>query len=280
MLNKLTTENISREIFYACLSHIPINVDYPDFVTPIYLGEASNLGELNLSKLAPAWVKYHPILGGTAGTFALKNYLIKNRTTEKFVGICQYRKFISYYKLGITADNYQVMDVTTSESLDKFRLSDAMIPNTIKPLISQPGQFSHHGKNYNYLYQYKDVHHIEDLLRFTAQLVENNVIDKEDAYSFLNEEIFIPGGLELGIYSIDFWMDAITRLEEVVLNCISLFPKNHPGYQSRAWAFCMERIGSYLILKELKKDPNWLSNYCGHLNLINSDGSNSYTPGT
>lgn len=274
-----TTEKISQEIFYACFSHIPIHVDYPDFVTPIYLGEASNLGALNLPSLAPAWEKYHPILGGTAGSFALNNYLKTNKSTQKYVGICQYRKFVSHFKIGVTADNYQVMDVTTNHALNKSSLAEAMIAKTIKPLISQPGQFLHHGHKYNYLYQYKDVHHIEDILRFTAQLVENNVIDKEDAYLFLNEEIFIPGGLELGIYPIDFWMNTMTQLEKVVSACISLFPTNREGYQSRAWAFCMERIGSYLILKELKKDPEWPSNYFGYLNLINDDGSNSYTPG-
>jgi hypothetical protein len=205
--------------------------------------------------------------------------LKKNKTTQKYVGICQYRKFVSHYKIGVTADNYQVMDITTNHSLDKASLADAMIANKIKPLISQPGQFLQQDRKYNYLYQYKDVHHIEDILRFTAQLVENNVINKEDAYLFLNEEIFIPGGLELGIYPIDFWMSTMTQLEKVVSECISLFPTNREGYQSRAWAFCMERIGSYLILKELKKDPEGPFSYFGYLNLINDDGSNSYTPG-
>ena len=270
---------VSEDIFYACLSHVPINVEYPDFITPIYLGEACSLGDLNLLKLAPAWVKYHPILGGTAGSFALNNYLKINRKNQKYVGICQYRKFLSHKKLGKTADNYQVMDVTSRDVLNRDFLADAMLPDAIRPLISQPGQFLQNGVNYNYLYQYKDVHHIEDILRFTAQLFENNVIDNEEVYLFFNEKVFIPGGIELGIYPIDFWMDSMTKLEKVVTECICLFPKVREGYQSRAWAFCMERIGSFLILKELKKDPEWILKYCGHLNLINDDGSNSYTPG-
>lgn len=274
-----SNNGVSEDIFYACLSHVPISVDYPDFVTPIYLGEACSLGDLNLATIAPEWVKYHPILGGTAGSFALNNHLKTNRKNQKYVGICQYRKFMSHTKLGKTADNYQVMDITSRESLNKDYLAGVMLPQNIGPLISQPGQFLQNGINYNYLYQYKDVHFIEDILRFTAQLIENNIIDKEEAYSFLHEEVFIPGGIELGIYPIDFWMDNMTKLEKVVLECISLFPKIREGYQSRAWAFCMERIGSFLILKELKKDPDWISKYCGHLNLINDDGSNSYTPG-
>jgi hypothetical protein len=90
---------MNKNIFYACFSHIPITTNYPDFIHPIYLGDAVNLGALNLNDLAPNWAPFHPILGSTAGTFALKNYLLKNRGVEEFVGICQYRKFVSFEKL-------------------------------------------------------------------------------------------------------------------------------------------------------------------------------------
>ena len=279
MSHNLTSKKISDEIIYGCISHVPIQIDYPEFVKPIYLGDSCFLGDLNLNILAPKWVKHHPIIGGLAGSFALKNYINNNKTTQKFVGICQYRKFLSHTKLGKTADNYQVMDITSNDTLDKKSLTSAMIPEKLRPLLCQPGQFLHNGKNYNYLYQYKDVHHIEDLLRFTAQLIERKVIDKEEAYLFLTEEIFVPGGIELGILPIDFWLSNITKLEEVVLDCISLFPDKREGYQARAWAFCMERIGSFLLMKEFRKDPNWIEKYCGCLNLINDDNSYSYAPG-
>jgi len=268
-----------KNIIYACFSHVPIKIEYPEFVEPIYMGEASNLGELNLKNLAPAWCEHHPILGATAGTFALKNYIVNIRTDQEYVGLCQYRKFISHKKIGITAENYQVMDIASSNSINKHLLAEVMLPETLKIQVSNPGQFLLNEINHNYLYQYKDCHFIEDILRFTAELVDQNILDKEDAYLFLNEKIFIPGGLELGIYPIDFWMQHIIKLEKVVKTCIAIFPNNREGYQSRAWSFCMERIGSYLILKEIRKNPDWISDNCGYLNLINNDDSKSYTPG-
>ena len=41
-------------LLYACLTHVPLEVDYPDYVTPIYMGEAQGPGRLNLRDLAPA----------------------------------------------------------------------------------------------------------------------------------------------------------------------------------------------------------------------------------
>jgi hypothetical protein len=273
---------MNKNIFYACFSHIPITTNYPDFIHPIYLGGAANFGELNLNDLAPTWVPFHPILGSTAGTFALKNYLIKNRKEEEFVGICQYRKFLSFEKIGSMADNYQAMDIVRSTDLDKNTLSKVMLQSELKMLVSKPGQFLLNEKQHNYLYQYKDCHHVEDFLRFTAELLDHNILDKNEIYNFLDEKIFLPGGLELGIYPLDFWLSHIIELEKVVISCINKFPIVREGYQARSWAFCMERIGSFLALAELKKmygELDWVVKGCGNLNLINDNDSTNYAPG-
>jgi hypothetical protein len=272
-------DKISNAIIYGCLSHVEINIDYPNYINPIFLGNACSFGDLNLNELAPNWVQYHDLLGGTAGTFALKNYILSIKNNHEFVGICQYRKFLSFEKIGVTAENYQVMDIISSKALTKEILYQSMIPEVIRPLFCQPGQFLHNGKNYSYLYQYKDVHHLQDLLRFTAMLIEYGVLDKDEAYYFLTEEVFMAGGIELGIFPIDFWLSNIIKLEMIVSECISFYPKKRDKYQIRAWAFCMERIGSYLLLKEFRKYPEWINKYCGYLNLVNFDQSKSYTPG-
>ena len=102
-----------ENIVYACLTHVPLEVDYPDYVTPIYMGEAQGEGRLNLRDLAPEWEPYHPVLGSIAGAFALKNLLLQ-RPGISHVGICQYRKFMTRERLGVQADNYQVMDVLST----------------------------------------------------------------------------------------------------------------------------------------------------------------------
>ncbi|MEK1904332.1 MAG: hypothetical protein AAAB13_01000, partial [Pseudomonas sp.] len=66
----------AENLFYACLTHVPLEMDFPEYVTPIYMGEAQAPGRLNLRDLAPEWEPYHPVLGATAGAFALKNLLL------------------------------------------------------------------------------------------------------------------------------------------------------------------------------------------------------------
>ena len=60
-------------LVYACFTHVPLTLALPPYVVPIYLGAAQHAGALNLRDLAPEWEPHHPVLGSTAGAFALKN---------------------------------------------------------------------------------------------------------------------------------------------------------------------------------------------------------------
>jgi hypothetical protein len=223
-----------------------------------------------------------PCWGGSAGAFAFKNYLRAHRPDVRQVGICQYRKFISRERIGTQASNYQVMDVLTKHQLDTLPLAALMLPGREGFLIGQPGQFTMNGTNFDYLYQYKDVHHVEDLLRFTAEAVELGVLDKNEVPTFFQETVFFPGGVELGFFPADFWIDSITALENVVRACVNRYPTRREGAQARIWAFCMERLGSYLLIRRLRSevsDVHWTQRHRGQLNLITEDESAAYVPG-
>ncbi len=267
---------------YACLTHVPLWVNYPAYVTPLYSGQAQGEGLLNLRDLAPEWEPYHPVLGGSAGAFAFKNYLLKHRPQARQVGICQYRKFISRKRIGTQAANYQVMDVLPKGQLDALPLAELMLPGNESFLIGQPGQFTMNGTNFDYLYQYKDVHHVEDFLRFTAEAVELGVLDKNEVPVFFQEKIFFPGGVELGFFPADFWIQSITALENVVRACVNRYPTRREGTQARIWSFCMERLGSYFLIRHLRsQDPSvdWTQRHRGQLNLITEDESTHYVAG-
>jgi hypothetical protein len=273
---------VHDELAYACLTHIPLWVDYPDYVTPIYCGQAQGDGLLNLRDLAPEWEPYHPVLGGSAGAFAFKNYLIKHRPQVQKVGICQYRKFVSRTRIGTQAANYQVMDVLTKDQLSALPLADLMLPGDERFLIGQPGQFTMNGNNFDYLYQYKDVHHVEDFLRFTAEAVELGVLDKNEVPVFFQQNIFFPGGVELGFFPADFWIRSITALEDVVRACVNRYATRREGTQARVWSFCMERLGSYFLIRQLASEPSsvhWTQRHRGQLNLITESETASYVPG-
>jgi hypothetical protein len=270
-------------LFYACLTHVPLQVEYPAYVTPIYMGEAQGEGKLNLRDLAPEWEQYHPVLGATVGAFAMKNHLLSLPREIKHVGICQYRKFLSVDRIGAPASNYQVMDVITAQQMRQFDIAGLMLPQNSDYLIGKPGQFALNGESHGYLYQYKDVHHVEDFLRFTAVAVELGVLGKQEVCPFFDEKIFFPGGIELGVLPAEFWIAHISAIESVVRACVELHPVRRAGAQARVWAFCAERLGSYFLLRQLRAQAvagtDWLSQHTGQLNLLVEPGEQGYIPG-
>jgi hypothetical protein len=273
----------TQSLFYACLTHVPLEIAFPEYVTPIFMGQAQGAGKLNLRDLAPEWQPYHPVLGGTAGAFAVKSLLLQ-RPDITHVGVCQYRKFMTRERMGVQASNYQVMDVLAPSQINQTEMAEQMRPLQDSDfLIGKPGQFLLDGINHGYLYQYKDVHHVEDFLRFTAAAVEVGALDRQDVCPFFDEKIFFPGGIELGVMPAQFWIHHISAIESVIRRCIELHPVTREGTQARVWAFCAERLGSYYLLRELRSRPSpdgdWLSRHCGQLNLLVEEGKQDYIPG-
>jgi len=274
-----------RGLAYGCVTHVPLLVDYPAFVESIRLGEAQTEGGLNLRDLAPEWEPHHPLLGGLAGTFAWKRHVVERCPEATHVGLCQYRKFVSHRRLGWrSAKSYSSMDLVSPSVLTRSVLDEAMRPPS-DWLLSPAFDLSSWRKSSDYLTQYGRAHQIEDLLRFTAEAVEQEVLDKAEAVAFLAEDMLLPGGIELGVFPAPFWIANVTALESVVRVCVRRFPLSHRGYDARAWAFCSERLGSYLVLRQLRSlsgfewrvrawraatPKHWSRRFVGRLNLITS----------
>lgn len=263
-------------VVYGCVTHVPLWIDFPAYVTPIYLGAAQGPGRMNLRDLAPEWEPHHPVLGGAAGLFALKNLVLQRPGTTR-VGVGQYRKFVTRQRIGVASATYQVMDILSKQQLLEQDLFDLMLPGDASFLTGQPGSFTLNGVSFDYLYQYKDVHHVEDFLRFTAAAVELGALDKQDVHPFFSEKIFFPGGIELGYYPVDFWVKGVTALEAVARFCIQRYPIPRQGAQARSWAFCIERLGSFMLLKHLRSQG--LQSPFGYLNLITEELGMDYVPG-
>ena len=271
---------------YGCLTHVPLTTDFPAFVEPILLGEAQTEGGLNLRELAPEWEPYHPILGGLAGTFAMKNHVLRNHPGATQVGLCQYRKFVSNRRISRTvAPSYKAMDLVSRQSLSRELLGEVMRPAS-DWLVARPLLLPNWRKHSDYLEQYGRVHQPQDLLRFTAEAVEQQLLDKIEADRFLREEMMLPGGIELGVFPADFWLRNVTAIESVVRACVQRYRAVREGYDARAWAFCVERLGSYLVLRQLRTLPgvelrlfglrwaspnHWSRRFGGRLNLLTDD---------
>lgn len=283
-------------LVYGCITHVPLWLEFPSFVTPIYLGQSQGEGRLNLRDLAPEWERHHPVIGGSAGSFALRNYVLKHHPSATRIGICQYRKFISRRRISFCPEpTYPVMDVVYRGLLTKGVVEDVMHPGDRAFLVSKTFPFGKRRKRIGLLEQYKSTHHVEDFLRFTAAAVELGVLDKDEVTPFFHELTFFPGGIELGVYEASFWLKGMGDIEAVMRLCIEQYPAHRDAYQTRAWSFCAERLGSYLLLKHLRSiapPQNWIARLVGmqkvpsdkrcigQMNVITERDGAGYTLGT
>jgi hypothetical protein len=279
-------------LVYGCLTHVPLWLEFPAYVTPIHLGQAQGDGRLNLRDLAPEWERHHPILGGLVGTFALKKLVQRAHPGAKRVGVCQYRKFISRRRISAVPEStYPVMDMVYKGRLGPQALAEAMDPGPQPFLFSRPLFFP---KGFGLLAQYAHAHHPEDLLRFTAEAVAQGAIDKTEVTSFFAQPLMFPGGVELGVYPAEFWLRSVTAIESVVRACVDRYPGSHADdYQARAWAFCAERLGSHLLLRQLLQQdtrsrwtrrwartlPRLWHSHAGQMNVVTEQDGAGYALG-
>lgn len=277
-------------LLYVCITHIPLPLEFPPYVTPLYVGQAQGEGRLNLRDLAPDWEVHHPLLGGAAGTFAVKRLLLRDHPQATSVGLCQYRKFVSRRRVSrVVARSYASMDVVAKTALPVERFAQWMAPGPEPFLVSRLLSVRDEG---GYLGQYGNAHRAQDLLRFSAEAVAQGVIDSREAHAFLTEGDLIPGGIELGVFPVDFWLPNISAVEAVVRACIERYPASLDGYQARAWAFCAERLGSYLLLRHFRNGrrpaldrlgraapSHWSRRFVGRLNLITEEDRPDYAVG-
>ena len=285
-----------RGLVYACITHVPLWLEPPPWVVAIHLGEAQGEGRLNLRDLAPEWLPHHPVLGGTAGGFALRRYVLERRPDATRVGICQYRKFVSRRRIsGVRDPRYRVMDVVAKSMLAGDRYADALWPGDARFLVSRPRCFTRvfwHRRGY--LREYARDHCVEDLLRFAAEAVEQGVLARRELESFFREDVIVPGGVELGVYPATFWLEAIGQIESVVRACVTKHATVRDAPQTRLWSFCAERLGSWLLLKRFRAElgggldglgewlarRRWTARFGGRLNLVVDGAHAGYRAGT
>lgn len=272
----------SDELVYGCITHVPLPITFPDFVTPIYLGTSQGPGRLNLRELAPEWEPYHAIVGGMLGNFALKNYIQAHHPDVKRIGVCMYRKFVSRARIsGIPAEENWMMDVVSDTDFDKATIDEMMAPGPQPFLIGRTCGFAVQGEPAGYLLHYSHSHHAEDLLRFAAEAVELGVLEATEVAAFFEEKVFLMGGIELGVFPAGFWLATVSAIESVIWACVRRYPVVREGYQTRAWAFCAERLGSYLLLKHLNalyRSRGGYEQFFGQLNLITKGDQKKYVP--
>jgi hypothetical protein len=197
----------------------------------------------------------HKQLSGSLGAVVIHKHLMQMSVKPELVTIWQYRKFVVTGVFGTEAKNFPGMRMVSPRNAatmevknpERKLLDTASIPLTEKFLVSLP---LHIG---NMSEQYRSFSHVIDLFRFTAIALELGVVTPKEALRFFNMDHLIPGGLELGTYPTNWWLNGFQVMMKPILEFSRRhgpFEPQHP-YHGRAAAFLAERLGSYFVFRRL-----------------------------
>jgi hypothetical protein len=186
----------------------------------------------------------HKKLAGALGPIIIKR--VAEASSSNLVTIWQYRKFVTTTKYGSLSPDYPNMYVLTETMASTLRVSELDRADG-NFLLCPPVNIV------NLYQQYVSVHNIADLLRYVAIAIELGVITAEESFSFLTVGHLISGGIELGSFPTHWWSPTCHKVEQVSIAFANRYLPFQPEdpYQKRAIAFCQERLGSYLLIKEL-----------------------------
>jgi hypothetical protein len=204
---------------------------------------------------------------------------LKTMPEIKTIRLAQYRKIVSNVKIkNAIQDAKQFLN--KKEDLMSYDINNITQAGNSNYLISQAYEIYYFDTiQRTVLSQYQAAHHIEDLLRFTADAIACGEISELDANLFLHMNKFIIGGMGLGVFPAANFIKHIEKLEKIVsFHYVNKWKKRSDSYQYRNLGFCMERMSSYLLFNELSELGIKWKSVLGNMVIISNE--NVYQRGT
>ena len=185
------------------------------------------------------------LLGEYYFLFCLSKELKKRAIVCQRITISQYRRFVSNKVFGNVALNQSWTRTITPELAEVLNINS---------LVEHPGSdflISTIGSCDSILNQFSDHHSMRDILRFASDLVDADVLNNEQVKEMIFQNCFIPAPSN-GTFPLATFLEINRKLEEAT----NVFFRNgyvpRGGYQRRVIGFCLERLNSYLLMKELQ----------------------------
>jgi hypothetical protein len=161
------------------------------------------------------------------------------------VGISHYRRFAVTRHTGATSFVYGVVRPEEFARLPRSRFvppaGTVLFP---APIRVRPTLLAH----------YAQYHVTRDLLFFMAIAVDLGVVTDQQVAAWLSGDVMVAAPA-VGVYPEDWLVDTLTALESVVDVFESTVAVAREGYQSRAIAFCLERLHGLLLSSLVKGLP-------------------------
>jgi hypothetical protein len=204
---------------------------------------------------------------------------LKTMPEIKTIRLAQYRKIICNVRIKNSVVHFNQF-LNKKEDLKSYDINTITQAGNSNYLISQSYEIYYfdtiHGTS---LSQYQNAHHIEDLLRFTADAIACEEISDLDANLFLHMNRFIIAGMGLGVFPAVNFIKHMEKLEKIInFHYANKWKKRSDSYQYRNLGFCLERMSSYLLFKELSELGIKWKSVLGNMVVISNDYV--YRPGT
>lgn len=233
-----------------CVTHeAPLVPDaLADYV--IGIGDYHPTRGKHISVLDRFWHEMRPYAYGAAGNYVIPRAMDATGPTA-YTGVFSHRKIIVRNQVGKQSPEYFVYwEVDTIEAAEIPR-EEIMPRPGFDFLIGFPFKMPA-----GIVSQYIERHVAIDFFQYVSLALEMGILTPEQCQAFALETDFIPGGCELGIYPTVWVRSTLLDLERLGREFLIRYGgriKNYDNYQVRAVGFLAERLGSFLLLREMIK---------------------------
>jgi hypothetical protein len=190
----------------------------------------------------------HAAYSGSLGTMTILK-ILQGGSRTPHTTIWQYRKFLTRAAL----PGSRVSDAGEVRLMDLANAIDAVVENPEHHLAPEDLLIHSPVSIHTVIGQYAFAHDILDFLRYSTMLVEQGLLTREEARFFVLIRYFAIGGVELGTFPTDWWMESYGLVRASAEAFTNRFEPAQPNdaYQRRAVSFLQERLGSYKIVMRL-----------------------------
>ena len=234
-----------------CVTHEEPLVPQKFIDFAIGIGEYRPERGAHISKLDPFWDSMRPLAYGAAGNYVLPRAAALLDPAPDVIALFSHRKIVVRSPAGCSAKSYPAFREISEILCNDMPVEEARARSGQDFLISSPIEFPQ-----GMIRQYAEAHIAADMYEYLTIGIQCGAISPAVVQIMARENLFIPGGCELGIYPAEWLIQTLARIEKVgrefVMRCAARI-RTYDKYQVRAVGFLAERLGSHLLLKELRR---------------------------